>query len=494
MSNDFEDLFDDDGELDMPTMRGSANLDVEDYERTDGGDATIFGDEIGEDIPSTPGRNPGAAAATDVEGTSSFELLDVDEEQPGIEQTTYGSHPWPPGSGAGYRPYSAQRTDMELRALNGGDDMPAPRPPHHDAMHLEPEVINASGAKRVRPPKWHGNRNQMPSNAEVDLMTIYDRTSYERSDSTQNVIGSGVFDTEEGVTWRERDGIFSHQYAFPAYIGEEDELDVQQSQMWDTVADEWRVVQPSGGGVTFSRDVNALKPEAYSPFIDRKARRERLAKDRINAGKPAPVRSSLRPEATGPRSHIEAFGRDAARCVVAEARMHTGADRDRFLAMATESLGPQMSAQCRRVADQLIALGYRADLALEDAIAHCVMHAAVSDLTAKGRTSTVLPRLDRLAKKLTKSNGTLRDSAKAHIAPLATRPQTLQGDLQRLYASPSVRGLGAFGTNGEAPAGDNTLKIALAVGAVGLGGWLLWSNRKPIMKNARKLRRKVLGS
>lgn len=490
----FEDLFEDDGELDLPTMRGSANLNIEDYERTDGGDASIFGDEIGEDIPSTPGRNPGAAAATDVEGTDSFDLLDVDEDQPGIEQTTYGAHPWPPGSNSGYRPHSMQVTDMELRALNGGDELSAPRPPHHDDMHNEPEVVNATGAKRVRAPSWHGNRNQMPSNAEVDLMTIYDRSSYEFDDSTQNVIGNGVFEMEEGVTWRERDGIFAHKYALPAYIGEEDELDAQQSQMWDTVADEWRVVQPSGGGVTFSRDVNELKEEAYSPFIDRKMRRKRLAQDRINAGIPAPVQSSLRPEPTGPRSHIEAFGRDAARCVVAEARMRSGADRDRFLAQAAESLGPQMSARCRTVADQLIALGYRADHALEDAIAHCVMHAAVSDLTAsRGRSSTVLPRLDRLAQKLTRSNGTLRDSAKAHIAPLATRPQVLQGDLQRLYASPSVRGIGAFGTSDETATTDSTLKTALVVGAVGLGGWLLWSNRKSIVKNARKLKRRVMG-
>jgi hypothetical protein len=345
-------------------------------------------------------------------------------------------------------------------------------------MH-EPEVIDSVGVEEATPwdKEWHGNSNQMPSNAEIDPRTIYDRTSYEHEDSTQDTIGSGIFGMEEGVTWRPRDGMFEHQYALPAYIAEEDELGVQQSAMWDSTAGEWRVTQPSASGIALKTRVASYKP-AYSPFKN----------------------VQMRPEVTGPRSHVEAFGRKAAACLMQEARAHKPENRTRFLTAAVEMLGKGEAERCRRAADQLIQLGYRADVALEDAMAHCVMHAAVKDLTQKSKkNSSMLPRLDAMATKVSATKPSLQAAASQHLAPLTRNGQELRSDLGALYASPAAKGMGVVenGTpappsTSETPAANGgnglfTPRNLLIAGGVGLGAWLLWGNRKKIAKNLKKL-------
>jgi hypothetical protein len=476
----------DDGELEMPTMRGSANLDVQDYQGIYG-PSSILDDGLQEDVPSTPGRNPGAASATDVEGTSDFDMLRVPGgmDAPGMKQTTYGASPWGPGSHAGYRPYSQQRTDMELRAL-GAVDLDAAhterKPMEQDDMSLEPEVIDAVPVQAVGPwdQEWHGERNQQPSNANVDPMTLYDRESYEYDESSQDTIGNGIFGMEEGVTWRPRDGSFAHQYALPAYIGDEDELGVQQSAMWDSTADEWRVTQPSASGVSLARKVSKMKG-AYTPF---------------GPG----TMPEMRPEVTGPRSNIEAFGRKAAKCLVVEARAHSPANRSRFLNSAIEALGPGAAARARKAADKLIRLGYRPDVALEDAIAHCVMHAAVKDMTQRGKSNrNALPRLDRMAKSVRKQSGHMMAAATRHLQPLTSNGTTLRKDLGALYNSPAARGMGSVTegeptappSNGEPAAngGVFTTRNMLIAGGVGVVGYLLYTNRDTIAKNVKKIMR-----
>jgi hypothetical protein len=464
------DIFDTDGELAIPTMRGSANLDVEDYEGFDGR-SSFLDDGLQEDVRSTPGRNPGAAAATDVVGTDSFDMLEGDMDDPGMKQTTYGNSPWGPGSDVGYRPYSQQQTGMSLRAL--GDEGGHQEQPKADTMREE--VIDSVGVEEATPwdTEWHGNQNLAPSNEGVDPSTIYDRTSYEHDTSDQDTIGNGIFSMEEGVAFRPRDGSFSHDFALPAYIAEEDELGVQQSAMWDSTAGEWRVTQPSASGVALSTRVAKYKAP-YSPFAD----------------------AQLRPEVTGPRSHIEAFGRLVSASLMQEARAQRPEARTKFLASAIDMLGPGQAARCHRAADQLVKLGYRPDVALEDAVAHCVMHAAVKDLTQKGkRKASLLPRLDRMATKLRVTKPAVVNGAAQHIAPLTKNSDDLRGDLGALYASPAAKGMGLVDSGTPAPpstqeeqAAFPTKKLLLASG-LGLGALLLWGNRKKIAKNIKKLTR-----
>jgi len=473
--DDYDNIFDDDGALAIPTVRGSANLDVEDYEGY-AGRSTILDDDLEEDTPSTPGRNPGSASATDIDGTDDFDMLEGDMDDPGMQQTTYGAYPWGPGGGGGYRPYSQQRTDMSLRALGDADEhhQPKPKPMRADSMSHEPEVIDSVAVEEVPPwdKEWHGNENQMPSNADVDPRTLYDRTSYEHNDSDQDTIGSGIFGMEEGVAWRPRDGMFEHDYSLPAYIAEEDELGVQQSAMWDSTAGEWRVTQPSASGVALKTRVESYK-EPYSPFT-----------------------TQMRPEVTGPRSHVEAFGRKASACLLQEARHHRPENRTRFLASAIEALGPGETARCRRAAGKLVELGYRADVAFEDAVAHCIMHAAVKDLTAK-KGGSALPKIDRMAAHVSKAKPALRAAAAKHLAPLTTDRESLKGDLGALYASPAARGMGVVEdgtttpppTNGAPSESVITTKNVLIAGGLGLGAWLLWGQRKKIAKNIKKLTR-----
>lgn len=491
------DIFDDDGMMEIPTMRGSANLDIEDYARPDDISSSILDDELQEDVPSTPGRNPGAANAPDVQGTRDWDMLSDPGgmESPGMKQTTYGDSPWGPGSDSGYRPHSQQRTDMSLRALGEADLEAVSQKKQRsvaemDDMMREPEVIDAVPVQETKPwnEEWHGERNQQPSNAEIDPMTIYDRTSYEYDDSSQDTIGNGIFSMEEGVTWRPRDGIFAHQYALPAYIGEEDELGVQQSAMWDSTANEWRVTQPSASGVTLARKVKNLK-KAYSPFTDESA--------------PMPA---MRPEVTGPRSHIEAFGREAAKAVLDEARGYRPEDRSKFLQAAIDALGPGTTERCRKAADALIKMGYRPDVALEDALAHCVMHAAVADLTQKRRgRSTLLPRLDSMAKRVGRGGKRLQVAAQEHIQPLVRSNGKLRNDVGALYASPAARGIGAikngddktgpYSSDTEIPGGPASKngggifrpRNLLIAAGIGVGGYFIWTNRKTIKKNVKKL-------
>lgn len=504
MSNEL-DLFDDDGDLDIPTMRGSANLDVQDYQRPNGIDSSILDDELQEDTPSTPGRNPGAAAATDVEGTSDFDLLgggqdDLSMDDEGMEQSDYGSYPWGPGAGGGYRPHAMQRTDMSLRALGEDDEhQPQSQAVERDEMYNEPEVVQAMEMEQQTPwpEEYHGNRNQMPSNRGVDPRTLYDRDSYEHNKSTQATIGSGIFGMEEGVTWRPRDGIFANQYALPAYIAEEDEVGVQQSDMWDTTADEWRVTQVSQGGVPMSRDAqgkapwNGAKNSAYSPF--------RQQSQGVSGA--ADENRSMRPESTGPRSHVEAFGRGVSACIMREAmRRQQGPAREKFMRNALDALGPNRAARCKQVADHLVRMGYRPDVAMTDAIAHCVMHATVEDLQDKRRKRpSDLPRLDLLSKRLgAKATKEMAASANRHLAPLINDKGAMRKDLGALFGSPAARGMGQFGAepNNQASNSERSTekkkgllrpRNLVIAGLLGVGGYLVYRNRDDIADSWRRM-------
>lgn len=451
--------FSDAGDLDVPTMRGNANLDVQDYQNYPGSPGSSFlDDELQEDVLSTPGS--GAGPASDIDGMEDFDLTNSDDGDPGMSMTEFGSHPWKVGGGGGYRPASMQ-TDLS------GDENSAPA--HEVAVRM---AAQSMPTHRVRLEQ----RNRQPSNDDVDPQTLFDRHSFEFDDDPQNVIGTGIFDTEEGVVWNPSDGSFANDYALPAYIGQEDSLDVQQSQMWDSVANNWRVVQPSGGGVTFSTRVSALKP-TQSPFTSQQW-------------------PSMRPERTGPRSHIEAFGRAAAKAVVDEARlMPQPAMRATFLTQATEALGVGQAAKCRQVAERLVQTGYSPDTALEDTLAHCVMHATMRDIADRSKGKAGLPRIDKMSRKVSANSGAIRQAVATHIAPLAMDQGAAKSDMSALIASPAAAGMGQVAVP-DAPVNTNR-NLLLGVAAAGLGYLFLTKTdqgqavQKNVSKHARKLARKV---
>jgi hypothetical protein len=463
-------------------MRGNANLNPQDYSRGPSGRGSSFLDEgIQEDTPSTPGRNPGAASATDIDGVDDWAIQEA-EDGPGMQATTYGNHPWGPGSAVGYRPQSMQRTDMALRDSQLRDGMGdvetgrTPKPMNRDNMHDEPEVLEVDDNIAVPPARWTGNRNQRPSNAGIPEDTIYDRESFEFNDSSQNVIGTGIFGMEEGVTWRPRDGVFANQYALPAYIGDEDELGVQQSEMWDTTANEWRVVQPSASGVTLATRVDRFKP-GYSPFVSR----------------PMP---EMRPEVTGPRSHIEAFGRKTAALVIAEAKAQPPDARAPFLAKAIEALGPGTAERASATAKKLVASGASPTTAIEDSVAHAVMAATVNDLKSGNRANGKLANLDRLAMCVNRTRPQMQAAAAKHIGPLAQNTAKLKSDLGALYGSPAALDMGQVTTGSAitAPPATTTLltPMNVLIGALVVGGgYYAWQNRKTITRNAKRLARKA---
>lgn len=410
MAKELDDLFDDDGVMPVPTMRGSANLDLEDY--ADASDPGGFLDDELMELP--PPDRSGAAPATDVEGTSDFDMLESDSG-PGMAHTTYGAHPWQIGAGGGYRPFSQQTTDMADLA---GEPMAT-------STSLSVRSVESNPAVPV-PSYKPSERNAMPSNDDVDPLTVYDRASYEYNDSPGNVIGSGIFDMEEGVTFRPRDGIFANKYALPSYVADEDSEGVQQSEMWDVEADNWRVTQVNATGVPLSRGVRSMLPV---PAV---------------FSHPA----GLRPEVTGPRSHVEAFGRRAARCVLDEARMMPDrGSRATFLARATGALGPQMAQRAKAVADSLTKLGYPPDVAVEDALAHCVMHATLCDFSGRAKKGGGMPRVDAMAAGLRIKQGEIRKAAADHLQPLVSDARKLQADLGAFRASRSALGLGQVDTS-----------------------------------------------
>lgn len=458
--SDFEFDFDldDAGELDHPTMRGNANLDVQDYQRLPGEpDSSFLDDELQEDTPSTPGS--GAGPAPDVDGMSEFDLTDSTEDDPGMSETEYGSHPWKVGGGGGYRPAS-MRTDLS------GPDMSPDR---------EVAVRMADTALPTHAPNRHPQRNRMPSNAAVDPETVYDRGSFEYDDDPQNVIGTGIFDMPEGVQWNARDGLFANDYALPAYIAQEGELDVQQSQMWDSTANNWRTVQPSGGGVTFARNVRRLKPTS-SPFVDQQM-------------------PSMRPENTGPRSHIEAFGRAAAKAVVDESRtISNPSARSAFLSRATEALGIGQANRCRQVAERLVAMGFRPDTALEDTLAHCVMHATMRDLADRAKGQEGLPRIDRMGANVRANAPVLRQAVVDHLAPIASDKARAQADVAALVSSPAASGMGQVATPDTAAAAPSSAPRNLLLGAavIGVGYYFLTQTKqgKSVQQNVKRTARK----
>jgi hypothetical protein len=186
--------------------------------------------------------------------------------------------------------------------------------------------------------------------------------------------------------------------------------------------------------------------------------------------------------------------------LILEAKMQRPQYRSGFLKDALDTLGPNAANRAHAMADRLVKMGYPPSTALEDVVAHLVMHATASDLTDKRRKRnlSLLPRLDAMSKKVVAKQGELRSAAAQHVGPLTKDGNELRNDLGALVGSSASKGMGAVNAeNGDATNGNGasangekksfvTPRNVAIAGGLGLTAYLLYSNRDAIKKNLKK--------
>jgi hypothetical protein len=428
------DLFDDDddflegrGELAAPNSRGNANQDVTGFAM----DPLDEGDFDYEGLP--PG--PGPAPATDLMSERQIEEEDdvfEDESGPGMRQTTYGAHPWGTDTSQGYRPAAMMTTDRNMNSL--GEVFP------------------------VQPAPRNPQEGLMPSNADIDPETIYDRRSYESG----KVFGNGIFEMEEGTTWRPSYGSFAHKYALPDYIARENEMNVQGSAMWDVTRGAWRVVQPTASGVPLSRIVPgspAGGPGRYSPFV--------------RPMTPATQAAQVAQAAPAPKN-IEIFGKEVALTVTQGASTLPPEHRGPFIAAALELLGPGTAAKAEKVAKKLTEMGFPRDIALRDTLAHFVMNVTARDMRnavdaarrGKRVSGGLFPSITKLSDRTGKAvGGRIKALRGRLLSPAESNPAVAERELGSFYASSAMGRIEYLNGLGNAPAASAAPAVPAAPAA-----------------------------
>lgn len=364
---------------------------------------------------------------------------------PGMNQTTYGAHPWGTGAGGGYRPMAQSRTD----------DQP----------------LGSTEAQRRL-------GVQQPSNAAIDPETIYDRQSYEYASG--DVIGAGIFDMPEGVTWNANDGVFANHYAMPGYIAREPMMYPAQSQMIDSQTGLPTVVQPSASGVQLSMEAPA-GAQVYSPFTQMGPQTNRTPVPRVPNSQ-TPRGMSGVPAANGA---VESFGQEAAIALIRRAAALKSPQREQFVARAMSVLGPERARIAMVTIQRLMSMGYPSAHVVEQVFAHGVMHAVASEMAHVARTGQAVPPMQSVVRAATAAAaevGTQQQLANAarRVVPALTNSQAARGELSAFGASPVRRqvisslgsdGMGGLGDEGQ---GMSTgAKVAIGVGVVGaaLAAW-----------------------
>jgi hypothetical protein len=362
---------------------------------------------------------------------------------PGYDQTTYGANPWGTGAGGGYRPMSQARTD--------------------DAPLGSAEAQRLAGSRRMAA--------QQPSNAAIDPETIYDRQSYEYESG--NVIGAGIFDMPEGVTWNANDGVFANHYALPEYIAREPSMYPAQSQMIDSQTGLPTVVQPSAGGVQLAMEAPP-GTQVYSPFTQMGPQTNRTPVPRVPYSQ-TPRGMSGVPAANGA---VESFGQEAAVALIRRAAMMKAPQREQFIARAMQVLGPERARAAGAAIGRLMNMGYPSSHVVEQVFAHGVMHAVASEMAHVARTGTPVPPQQSVVRAATAAAaevGTQQQLARAaqRVVPALTNAQAARGELsafgaapvrQQVIASLGSDGMGGFGAD---EGGMSTgAKVAVGVGVV----------------------------
>lgn len=370
----------------------------------------------------------GPAPATDVQRAEYTEPPTRDASPVEME-TEWGSHPWGAGGSYGYRPMSMAMTDRSMGDI---------------------EKTKAGGKYRPTTQQQYSRAG----NNGVDPMTLYDRDALSWNYGG-DMTGQGIFDMEESGENLPGYGIFGNQYAMPGYLSREPIMDVEQSEMWDIEAGDWRTVQPSASGVPLSR-----RTGTFSPF---------------SRGKAAPW-TQLRPVPSGPQSHIESYGRGTAQILMhAAKRIPNVQQRSAFVDSALAALGPRAKATAQATVQKLTQMGYPPEKALEDTVAHLIMNATAREM----KWGSHLPHLDALVKRTGAWGTQITSHARDTIGPLVNSSEQKKQDLGRLYNSPAGQAMGRLGEDAPAESTSGGTKIftpknLLIGGAVAVGGYFLW--------------------
>lgn len=375
---------------------------------------------------------------------------------PGMDMTTYGASPWGAGAGGGYRPMSQSRTD----------DQP---------------LGSAEAQRRLGV--------QQPSNAAIDPQTIYDRQSYEYKSG--DVIGSGIFDMPEGVTWNANDGVFANHYALPGYIAREPMMYPAQSQMIDSQTGLPTVVQPSAAGVQLAMEAPP-GAQVYSPFTQMGPQTNRTPVPRVPyaqtprgmSGDSEQTRRHF-PSANGA---IESFGQEAAAALIRRAAVMKSPQREQFVARAMSVLGPERARVAMVTIQRLMGMGYPSAHVVEQVFAHCIMHSVASEMAHVVRTGQAVPPMQSVVRAATAAAaevGTQQQLANAarRVVPALTNAQAARGELSAFGAAPVrqqvISTLGNDGMNGlgdESEGMSTGAKVAIGVGVVG-AAFAAWKYR-----------------
>ena len=371
---------------------------------------------------------------------------------PGMDVTTYGASPWGPGAGGGYRPMSQARTD----------DAP----------------LGSAEAQRLAV--------QQPSNAAIDPQTIYDRQSYEYDSG--DVIGAGIFDMPEGVTWNANDGVFANNYAMPEYLAREPMMYPAQSAMIDSQTGLPTVVQPSASGVQLA--MNAPPgARVYSPFTQMGPQTNRTPTPRVPYAQTPRGMSGDSEQARGHfpavNGAVESFGQEAAIALIRRAAALKSPQKEQFVARTLSVLGPARAQAAVATINRLMGMGYPSSHVVEQVFAHGVMHAVASEMAHVARTGRPVPPMQSVVRAATAAAaevGTQAQLANAarRVVPALTNAQAARGELAAFGAAPVRRQvIASLGSDGMGGLGDDAAgmstgtKVAVGVGvaAVGLAVW-----------------------
>lgn len=369
-------------------------------------------------------------------------------EGPGAIQTTYGQHPWGPGGGGGYIPMSQSRTD----------DNP----------------LGSSEAQRRL-------AVQQPSNAAIDPETIYDRTSYEYASG--DVVGSGIFDMEEGVTFNQSDGIFANNYALPGYLAREPMMYPAQSAMIDTQTGLPTVVQPSASGVQLAMQVPPGTP-VYSPFRQTGPQFNRTPVPRVpNVPPPRGMGEVAQPSRHVSSSSIENFGREVASELVRRAALLKVPEREKFVSAAMAMLGPQRSRRAIEAIQHLVRMGYPSTHVVEQVFAHCVMHAVAVEVAGVARTGRAQPPATSSVRALTAAvppdaHGRIAQAARSVAPALMSKAQAERELKQYVSSDTRQRAVAMLGDDGaqQSSSMSTGTKVAIGIGVAG-AAFAAWKYR-----------------
>ncbi len=384
--------------------------------------------DVADELPSLEWDE--MSAGPSLPGLEDTSLLDEEPAAADLTVTEWGALPWGPGSGEGYQPWAQMQTDS---------------PPMGD---VEVELDQPQYAAQNAHP-------------DVDPNTIYDRDSYEPGFDERQTYGAGIFDLpDQGATFRQNDGMFSHNYALPSYIAREPEMDVFETEALDVNTGLPRVAQVNASGVQLMR---SDPDRAWSPF----------APPPYGTSSPQNTQPYVNPTLHNYGNAIPAFGAEGARALLNLAAQRCPNDpnqRGYYICQMIDEMIPQMSPRALMAVAKLQESGYPGN-PVELVVGHVLMKVCVCDLSDKikaGDRSGRMPRLDKLQRQGA-FTPELAQCARRHLGPLVNDPRKASAAIKEFHGSKAGRT--TAGMLGDVPEGDAETAPAATSGAP---NWLVY--------------------